>query len=53
MWHFIEESIETDYEYLVEAEGIFVGDVSDKSYDESIKYYLTIPVVGNTVGKTK
>jgi len=53
MWHFIEESIETDYEYLVEAEGIFVGDVSDKSYGESIKYYLTIPVVENTVGKTK
>lgn len=52
MWAFINSSLETEWEFLVEAEGLMLQSLSEGSYDPSINYYLTIPIVGEEIGVT-
>lgn len=53
MWDFITESLETDWEYIVEAEGIYFGDFDDGLLSEAMKYYVNIPIVGDEIGVSR
>lgn len=53
MWDFITESLTTNWEYIVEAEGIYIGDFEADVFPEAMKYYVNIPIVGNEIGVTK
>lgn len=53
MMDFIMDSFETDWEYIVESEGIYLGDSKYESLTESMRYYMNIPVVGNEIGVSR
>lgn len=55
MWEFINESLTTEWEYIVEAEGIYFGDFDfdDGLLDESMKYYVNVPIVGDEIGVSR
>lgn len=52
MWEFIDSSLDTEWEHLVEAEGLILQSLSEGSYGPSINYYVTIPIVGEEIGLT-
>jgi len=53
MYEFVSNTLSTNWEYKLEAECISFGEFEYQSTDEFMKYYITVPIVGNDIGISK
>jgi len=50
----VQNTIDIQWEnYILESEGIFAGQLENRPHEDSVKYVLVIPVVGDKIGITK
>ncbi len=53
MWSFVEETLDTDWESIVECGAAMIGEFEEDFEAEMMKYHVNIPVVDGEIGQTR